>query len=454
MVRVIRTYVSAGSVGLAPRGSRWFALSAALILALAASPAMAGVPEDMKRLIEQRRAAEAYQLGLQHEELLGEPLFDYYFGIAAVDAGRATIGALALERFMLQDPSNDLARLELGRAYYLIGDYARATREFEAVLAKAPPLSVQITVRRFLAAMRDSNAPRLDLGGFVEAGFGWTSNANSGVASANLTLPFFGDVRLDDAALATPSELQQIAAGLVLNAPITGKIKAILSTSAAAIRYGRAKGYDIAIASSSLAVGHVTDAFSATVGPTGTFALLNGKKYRWSYGAKGNLNYQLSNSLSARAEVSQQTLRYAGLNRNRAGKLFSASLGAQQRLPLPLTPTLTAEGYYAKDENTRQRTDFTRRIKGGRAGIIVLPSKQTALTMGYGLARWRYAGADPLFATKRRDWFRSFDASARVFLQQGLSLRLEGQIADDDANLPLYRFKQRQIALVLRREWE
>lgn len=436
----------------------WLALPAGLALALAlaltATTAWAGVPEDMKTLIEQRRSAEAYALGLQHEEMLGEPLFDYYFGIAAVDAGRATLGVLALERFMLQDPTNDLARLELGRAYYLIGDYARATREFEAVMAKSPPLSVQITVRRFLAAMRDSKSPKLDLGGFVEAGFGWTSNANSGVASANLTLPFFGDVKLDDSALATPSELQQIAAGVVVNAPISGKFKAILSTSAAAIRYGRAKGYDIAIASTGLAVGHVSDRFSATVGPTGTYALLNGKKYRWSYGAKGNVGFQLTNSLSANAEVSQQTLRYAGLNRNRAGKLFSASLGAQQRLPLAMTPTLTLEGYYAKDKNTRQRADFTRRIKGGRAGIIVLPSKQTALTVGYGLARWRYAGPDLLFGIKRRDWFRTFDASARVFLQQGLSLRLEGQIADDDATVPLYRFKQRQIALVLRREWE
>jgi hypothetical protein len=456
MVTVSPARLSSDSwpTGRAQRARRLLALPAALAMAFTATSALAGVPEDMKTLIEQRRAAEAYELGLKHEEMLGQPLFDYYFGIAAVDAGRATLGALALERFMLQDPSNDLARLELGRAYYLIGDYARALREFEAVLAKSPPVSVQITVRRFLAAMRDSDGPRLDLGGFVEAGFGWTSNANSGVGSANLTLPFFGDVRLDNSALATPSELQQVAAGLVLDAPVAGKIKAILSTSAAAIRYGRARGYDIAIGSASLAVGHVTDTFAATVGPTGTFALLDGKKYRWSYGLKGNLRYQLTAGLAANAEVSQQTLRYAGLNANRAGKLFSASLGAQQRLPLPLTPTITAEGYYAKDKNTRQRADFTRRIKGGRAGIILLPSKQTALTMGYGLARWHYAGADPLFGTKRNDWFRTIDASARVFLQQGLSLRLEGQIAHDDASLPLYRFKQRQIALVLRREWE
>lgn len=138
--------------------SAWFALLVSIALALSSTAAVAGVPEDIKTLIEQGRSAEAYALGLQHEDMLGQPLFDYYFGIAAVEAGRMTVGVLALERFMLQDPTNDLARLELGRAYYLIGDYARAVREFDAVLAKSPPLSVQITIRRLIASMRDRNS--------------------------------------------------------------------------------------------------------------------------------------------------------------------------------------------------------------------------------------------------------------------------------------------------------
>lgn len=288
----------------------------------------------------------------------------------------------------------------------------------------------------------------------MEGGFGWTSNANSGVASPDITLPFFGDVKLDSTALATASELQQILAGATVNTPIAGKIEAALSTSAVAVRYGRAKGYDIAIGSTTLAVGHVSDSLTATLGPTGTYALLNGKAFRYGYGVVGKMSYQLTDSLSANAEVSQQTLRYAGLNRNRSGKLFTASVGTQKRLPLPLTPTLTAEGYYAIDKNSRLRADFSRRIMGGRAGVIILPSKQAVLTAGYGLARWRYSGPDLLFGTKRRDWFHSVDASVRVFLQPSLSIRLEGQIAHDDANLSLYRFKQRQIALVLRREWK
>lgn len=439
-----------------PRRSRsLIALPLAAFLALVGTPAHAGVPEDMKLLIEQRRAAEAYQLGLEHSDMLGVPVFDYYFGIAAVDAGRATVGVLALERFMLQDPSNDLARLELGRAYFQIGDFARAKREFDAVLAKAPPVGVQVTIKRFLVAMRDQNKrKRIAFSSFAEAGFGWTSNANSGLASADLTLPYFGQVKLGASALAKPSESQQLAGGIVLSAPLGGSMKAVLTSSAAMINYSRTSGYDIAAGSATLGVGPVTDTLSLTVGPTGSLALLDGVKYRWSYGAKANLRYQLQPGFMFSAEVSGQQLRYAGLNQNRSGKLMSAALGLDKRLSLPFEPVISASAYYASDTNIRQRPDFTRKIVGGRAGIMLFPSKKTAITMGYGLARWRYAGTDPLFGTLRRDWFRSIDLAAQVILRPGLSVRIEGQLVHDDANLPLYNYRQRQVAIVLRREWE
>jgi hypothetical protein len=435
--------------------SAWLGLALAAGLALVPGPAQAGVPEDMKRLIEQRRSDQAYELGLQHSDMLGSPLFDYYFGIAAVDAGRATIGVLALERFMLQDPSNDLARLELGRGYFLIGDYARATREFDAVLAKSPPVGVQVTIRRFMAAMREHGRhQRIGLAGYVEAGYGWTSNANSGVGTADLTLPFFGQVKLGNAALAKPSESQQLSAGTVVTAPIHGSFKAILTSSAAVINYSRTSGYDIAAGSSTLAVGHVSDQLMVTAGPTGSYALLDGAKYRWSYGGKANVRYQLGRSLAVSGEVSAQRLRYAGLNRNRSGKLVSASIGADKRLSLPFEPLISAVGYYAHETNQRNRPDFTRKIVGGRAGIMLFPTRKLAITAGYGLARWRYAGPDPLFATPRRDWFKTVDLAAQVVLRPGLSVRIEGQLVHDDANLALYDYTQRQVAVVLRREWE
>ena len=229
---------------------RKLVLRMSVVLALTSSvPAFAGVPEDMKLLIEQRQALKAYELGMQHTEMLGDPLFDYYFGIAAVDAGRASIGVLALERFMLQDPSNDLARLELGRGYYVIGDYARAKREFEAVAAKNPPLGVQTTIKRFLAAMRDrTKGKRTEVISFLEMSLGVTDNANSGLNSPDITLPVFGPVKLDDAALAKSSEYAQLLGGVSITKPVAGKFRAVLNVSGTTLNYSRTSNYDIAAA--------------------------------------------------------------------------------------------------------------------------------------------------------------------------------------------------------------
>ena len=434
--------------------ARIAALSAAFWPVLMSTPAIAGVPEEMKALIEQRRAGEAYELGLLHPEMLGEPLFDYYFGIAAVDAGRATIGVLALERFVMVDPSNDLARLELGRAYFEIGDYARAKREFDAVQAKAPPLGVQLTIQRFLDAMKSRTRSRtIAISGFLEAGLGITTNANGGIGSPDITIPVFGAVKLDERALAQNSEFQQASGALAVTAPLGGNLKAILTMSAAMMHYSRASGYDIDVGGATLEIGHVSDKLILTAGPTGSMTLLAGERYRNTYGVKGAAQIQLAPRTVAKSEITYQTLNYFGLNRNRTGRLLAISLGLDQELILPLRPILSLSGYRASDDNRSGRADFTRKITGGRLGGAVFPSDSFAISFGYSLARWNYQAPDLLFGFNRKDWFRLADASAQFKLQDGLTLRLEGQMANDDANIPLYKYKQRQLSLVLRREF-
>ena len=51
-----------------------------------------------------------------------------------VDSGHAGEGVLALERYLLQFPGNTAARVELARAYFVLGEYVRAREEFENVL--------------------------------------------------------------------------------------------------------------------------------------------------------------------------------------------------------------------------------------------------------------------------------------------------------------------------------
>src|ERR1700754_1596664 len=71
------------------RGIRSVFCCAALVFAqtLIAAPA-----DDIKALVDKGNSSAAYELGKKHPELLGDPSFDFYFGLAAIDSGHAGEG--------------------------------------------------------------------------------------------------------------------------------------------------------------------------------------------------------------------------------------------------------------------------------------------------------------------------------------------------------------------------
>ena len=125
--------------------------------ALHAAPA-----DDIKIMLEQGKAVDAYNLGSKNPDFLGQPAFDFYFGIAAIDSGHAGEGVLALERYMINFPDNQNGRLELARGYFVLGENARAREEFERVLKLNPPTAVRSNIERFLDAIRSRESLYFD----------------------------------------------------------------------------------------------------------------------------------------------------------------------------------------------------------------------------------------------------------------------------------------------------
>ena len=59
---------------------------AAAMLTSAPLVLLAAPPDEVKALMEAGKPAEAYALGKQSPESLGDPAFDFFFGVAAIDA--------------------------------------------------------------------------------------------------------------------------------------------------------------------------------------------------------------------------------------------------------------------------------------------------------------------------------------------------------------------------------
>lgn len=183
--------------------------------------AQAGPVEDMRSLMGQNKAKAAYAIGQKHPDLLGDPDFDYFYGLAAIEAGHAAEGILALERFLLLNPDNARARLELARGYFVLGDDVRAREEFEAVRRLNPPANVLAAIDRFVDAIRTREGRYQTTASFyAEAGFGIDTNVNGGATDANITLPVFGAVTLSDTGVEKRDSFGHFALGGQVAKPI------------------------------------------------------------------------------------------------------------------------------------------------------------------------------------------------------------------------------------------
>src|SRR5687768_15014453 len=173
-----------------------FAIGIWLLAALMSTGTSFAAPADeVKALLDKGNAAAAYALGKNHPDQLGNPQFDFYFGIAAIDAGHAGEGVLALERYILTFPDNQSARLQLARGYFALGEDARAREEFEALRKLTPPADVVTTIDRYLDQVRLRETRYLTSSGiYIEGGFGLDTNVNAGVSNPNIFLPNIGSV--------------------------------------------------------------------------------------------------------------------------------------------------------------------------------------------------------------------------------------------------------------------
>ncbi len=149
-----------------------------------ANLALAATPEMIKAdaLIKEGKPAEAYAvLEPLEAKLAGDPAYDYLLATAALNAGNPSRATFIYERILAINPDYAGVRADMGRAYYQMGDLARAKLEFETILAipNLPPDLRSAVLAYKSAAEQLERHPKVLITGYLEAGLGYDSNANT-----------------------------------------------------------------------------------------------------------------------------------------------------------------------------------------------------------------------------------------------------------------------------------
>ncbi|MBI2314046.1 MAG: outer membrane beta-barrel protein [Betaproteobacteria bacterium] len=427
-----------------------FFLVAAFPLAVHAAPA-----DEVKALLDQGKAAEAYAAGKKFPDELGNPAFDFYFGVAAVDSGHAGEGVLALERYVANFPDNVQARLELARGYFILGDDVRAREEFDAVLKTNPPPNVQANIQRFLDAIRSRESRyQTTAGFFAELGIGHDSNVNGGVSSANITLPVFGNVTITGTGVATADNFTHLAFGGNITHPVAPGV----SLFGSANWESKLNHNDTEFDQNNYGVaGGVTYLREKNLF-RGTFTYSNleveNDRFRNVTGVSGEIHHQYDELQTLSGFVQLAELDYVGTNRVRDSRFYALGAGYRKAFVAPYQPLLTLNLTYGREDNIRNRPDLGREFYGLRAAVAATPAPKWALSVGATVQESRYDGIDPLLLTLREDLYYAADVTASYAFTRNVSVRGEYQYVKNDSNLALFEYDRNLFAVKLRYEFK
>lgn len=423
-------------------------LLALLGLAFAASSATASLGDELRALLEQGKSAEAYALVLQQPDRLGDPMVDFYFGVAATDSGHAAEGVLALERYVLNFPKNRAARLELARASFVVGDDQRAREEFAKAQADSTNDAEQATIDRFLEAIRHRESRyRPSFSAFAEWGLGIDSNVNGGVGSSSIFLPVLGQVTVVSSGVRKQNAFSSMALGAQGSYPVAPGIFLIGGLAGNGRVHDTASSVNQFAANAWGGVSFMQEKNSYSVTASYDDISLENDPYRKTTTLNGSVARQLDELQSVSLGVQFGEVNYEANNKLRDAEIQGIQFGWRKALIHPLQPVISLQGNWGKEMNQKNRPDLGREFVGFRAAMAVTPAARWGLSAGLSMTKSEYSAMDPTLATVRRDNYLTADLTAVYRVDRNWSVRGTAMKASNDSNLALYEY-QRNIAEV------
>ncbi len=418
--------------------------------ALLAAPA-----DEIKTLMEAGRNKDAYAFGRQHPEALGDPAFDFFFGIAAIDAGSAGEGVLALERYLLNFPDNVSARLQLARGYFALGEDARAREEFSGILKQNPSSDVTATIERYLDAIRlRESRYRTSSGAFVEVGVGYDSNVNGGVAGPNITLPGLGPVVIAQLGVQQESGFGWLAAGGYVSHPVAPGVALFGNGQVDSKLNFTDNNFDQANLNLSGGVSYRQEQSLYRLGANFTNLWVDDRDFRSTYGATGEWLYQIDEQQSAGLIGQYARLDYSG-NQSPRDANYWGVIGTYRKLFTQSWQPILSVALTAGTEDTlTNRPDLVRNLFGGRIGVSFTPQAKWGVSIAYGYLQSDYKGADPFFGVTRKDKYDAVDAAVTYLYTKNLSFKGEVLFSKNHSNIALFAYPRDIAAFKVRYEFQ
>jgi tetratricopeptide (TPR) repeat protein len=433
-------------------------LAILLSLTLGISSARADVDTDAARaLLEEGRGAEAYErLAGSEFARSGEADFDYVFGLAALASGRAAVATLAFERVIAVDPGFAAAHLDMGRAYYALGDLERTEQAFAVARSLNPPpdaLATMANYEKAIAARRDPS--RLRMTGYVEVATGRDTNVNQATSASSVNIPAFGgSYTLGNASLAQRDGYSAVTAGGEAQLQVTENTALYAGGELQVRDYLRQNGYDIGSVDGKAGLMFAEGKNLFRFGGGYNDYRLESNRYRGVASALGEWRHAIDEHTVASFSAQYNEIRYVTADQ-RGNDVNVVMLGAGLSRAFQTARPLTAfTGAFAgMEREERERTDGNRALGGVRIGASVAALETLDVFASLAAQVGLYSRYNTLFLVRRREAQYDLGMGANWRFAPLWSVRPQVTVTRNDSNLPIYDTMRYDVSLNLRRDF-
>ncbi len=406
----------------------------------------------LQKLFKSYQRQQAYLYAQQHlAEMEGDPYFDYYYGVSAIDAGKASQGVFALERVLLSFPNDLVARLELARGYFLLEEYALARESFELVLQSSPPSRVRDTAEAYLDRIRVSESRyRPTHSGNVSFSLGNDDNVNGGVDE---------DAQLEFVTLLDPDSLGQddnflnLAGAWTYTHPFSPGWFTETSLSGQMRSHQDLDQFNSTTGTLQLGLVHLQGTHRYKAQFISQLFNLDSERYRTLNSLLLEWKYSLSEQSSLTSSLQLAQLDYPNIP-SKNSDLSTLAINYLHSFSSYLQPlvfvTFNLSQEAAEENSPQALADTERDISGLRAGIILSFTNTLALQSSYSLQNSEYDG-DQVFppGPAREDDYTSTEVSLLWALKRKWRLDTRYNHTENDSNVNLRDYQRNTFEVSL-----
>ena len=413
----------------------------------------AAIVDRAEARVRAGRYAEAFQLLEPLEDkLAGDVKYDYLLARSALETGRPSQASFIYERILAVDPNYAGVRLEMGRAYLALGDYARAKLEFETVLriTSLPP-TLRDQAIAYAKAAEDRLAGKTTIfKGYIEYGYGYDSNPQSATSVTPISAANGFLIFLDNTSLKRSDHYNSLTAGGEVTHGLSERFSVYAGGDARTRGYRNIDVADYGQLDGRLGLGYSDGPNSARFGLAAGRYFLDNQKVRDNGGLTADYRRLIGTRDQLSANLLAGSYRYIpeSLKVNDYD-LYQGTIGwlgvvSEGRGVVGLSLLAGAE------KATAGRVDGDKPFYGARLTLQNTLTERIGIFVLGGVQRGKYKEVNPTFGLTRLDTLYDMVAGLSWSFTPGWSLRPQLVYLKNKSNVSLFEYDRTDLSLNLR----